>query len=147
MQTHPAVAPNLLSSIRTVLVVDDEPALRLSLKTIIEQRFKVVTCADGQQAINFASEHTAEVYAAFVDYGMWPMDGSLVCSALRSLDATISLIGSSGNEDAPFQGPLFAKLLKKHLCPEQVMTLATSAVRSSERLRHPRAGRPNSAPL
>ena len=135
MQTQRALASKLAGP-RTVLVVDDEPAVRLSLKTIIEQCFNVVVYPDGPHAIKFAFEHPGEVYAAFVDYGMYPMDGSRVCSALRSLDATISLIGFSGIEDAPFEGPLFATLLKKHLCPEHVMTLVTSAVRSSEQLRN-----------
>ena len=119
----------------TVLVVDDEPAVRLSLKSILEERFTVITCADGPEAIKFASEHAGEIYVALVDYAMRPMDGRLVCSALRTLDATISLIGFSGNEDAPFQAPLFATLLKKNLCPEQVVALVTSAIRCSEQLR------------
>src|SRR4051812_49233250 len=82
-----------MSCIRTVLVIDDEAAVRHSLKAILSERFNVVACADGAQAITFASEHSGEVYAAFVDYAMPAMDGNQVCSALRTLDATTSLVG------------------------------------------------------
>lgn len=123
-----------------MLVIDDEAAVRHSLKAILSERFNVVACADGAQALAFASEHSGEVYAAFVDYAMPAMDGNRVCSALRTLDATISLVGFSANEDAPFQGPLFARLSKKNLSSEQVLNLAATGVRMAEQLKHD--GRP-----
>lgn len=134
MQTQGATVSQLSGS-RTVLVVDDEPAVRLSLKSIIDKTFNVADYADGPQAMQYASAHAGEIYAAFVDYGMSPMNGSHVCAALRSLDATISLIGFSGIEDAPFEVPLFATLLKKNISPEHVLTIVTNAVRTSEQLR------------
>ena len=123
-----------------MLVIDDEAAVRLSLKSILSERFNVIACADGAQAIAFASEHCGDVYAAFVDYAMPVMDGNRVCSALRTLDATISLIGFSANDDAPFQDPLFARLPKKHLSSEQVLNLAATGVRLAEKLKQ--AGHP-----
>jgi CheY-like chemotaxis protein len=119
-------------------VIDDEAAVRLSMKAILGRRFDVVACANGLEAIQYASDHCGEIYAAFVDHGMPEMDGNLVCSALRSLDATISLIGFSGSEEAAFPEAIFAKLLKKHITPELVLTMATTAVRSAERLRRPK---------
>ena len=118
-----------------MLVIDDEPAVRRSLKAILAERFNVVACADGPQAIKFASDHSGDVYAAFVDYAMPAMDGNVVCSALRALDATISLVGFSGNENAPFHEPLFAMLLKKNISTEHVLELTTMAVRSAEQLK------------
>ena len=123
-----------------MLVIDDEAAVRLSLKSILSERFHVIACADGAQAIAFASGHSGEVYAAFVDYVMPVMDGDQVCSALRTLDATISLIGFSANDDAPFQDGLFARLSKKHLSSEQVLNIAATGVRLAEKLKQ--AGHP-----
>ncbi len=128
-------ATNRMSSIRTILVIDDEAAVRCSLKAILAERFNVIACDDGAQAIKFASEHSGEVYAAFVDYSMPAMDGNLVCSALRSLDATISLVGFSADENAPFREPLFAMLPKKNLSTEQVLTIAATGVRLAEQLK------------
>ena len=124
-----------MSRFRTVLVIDDEAAVRFSLKSILSERFNVVAFADGREAITFATERSGEVYAAFVDYGMWPMDGSQVCSTLQSLDATISLIGFSANENAPFGCPLFAMLLKKNISIQHVLTLVANAVNHAEKLK------------
>ncbi len=129
------VSPNPMSNTRTVLVIDDEPAIRRSLSAILAEHFNVVTCPAGPQAIQFASEHAGEVYAAFVDYAMPTMDGSLVCSELRTLDPTISLVGFSGIENAPFHGPLFAILPKKNISTEHVLALAAMAVQSAEQRR------------
>ena len=120
---------------QTIMVVDDETAVRCSLKAILERRFSVVTCAGGPEAIKFASDHPRQVYAAFVDYGMPAMDGNLVCAALRELDPTIALVGFSGNENAPFQGPLVATLSKRRLSAKHVLELAVTAVRAAAHLR------------
>src|SRR5690606_23876571 len=101
---------------------------------------EVVACANGPEAIQYASDHRGDVYAAFVDHGMPEMGGNLVCSALRSLDATITLIGFSGSEEAAFPQHIFARLLKKHITPELVLSLAATAVRLAEQLRHRKLG-------
>lgn len=122
----------MISPNRTVLVIDDEEGVRRSLRLILEDRFVVVACSDGAAAIQFATDNPGIVYAAFVDFAMPGMDGNQVCSGLRSLDATISLVGFSGNEDAAFTGPLFANFLKRHVTPESVLALAAKAVRFAE---------------
>lgn len=119
----------------TVLIVDDEPAVRLILRTILEERFSVIACGCGSEAVKFASEHPGEVSAAFVDYAMPEMDGNAVCAALRQIDATISLIGFSAHENAPFSSPLFAQLFKRHLPPEHVLAAAVEAVRTAQQAR------------
>lgn len=126
-----------LSQSQTVLIVDDDTAVRLTLRAILEAKFQVVACGSGLEAIKFAAEHPGEVAAAFVDYAMPEMDGSAVCAALHEIDATISLIGFSGREDAPFSSPLSARLFKKHLSPDRVMAAAEDAVRSTQHSREP----------
>ena len=126
-----------MNSTQTILVIDDEASVRRSIHAILDSQFKVVACADGPAAIKFVVDHPGEVCAAFVDYGMPGMDGNTVCSELRLVDATISLIGFSGHEEAVFSGPLFARLGKKHISSEGVLALAASAVCSAEQRRQP----------
>lgn len=121
-----------MSNIPTVLVVDDDAAIRRAMKVILEKRFQIVLSADGPQAIKFVSDHPGNVSIAFVDYAMPEMNGDLVCAALRSLDATISIIGFSGNDDASFSDQLFAKLLKKNISCEHVLDLTVRAAFAAE---------------
>jgi len=113
---------------KTILIVDDEISVRRSLRAILEEDFNVVLCADGRHAVQFVSDHPGEVFAAFVDYAMPEMDGDVVCSALRALDVTISLVGFSAHEDAPFRVPLFARFAKSQNAMRQVHALAVNAV-------------------
>src|SRR5690606_2132094 len=107
-----------------------------------QDQFVVVVCPDGPTAIKFTTAHPGTVYAAFVDFTMPVMDGDQVCSALRALDATISLVGFSGNDCPAFTGPLFANFLKRHVTPESVLTLATKAVQYAENVRGANASPP-----
>jgi len=125
----------LVSIPPTVLVVDDEAGVRLSLKAILRDQFEVVVCSNGEQAINYARENPGRIYVAIVDYTMPGMDGDRVCSELRSLDQTISLIGLSADQDAPFHGPLSAKLWKKNASPESVMAATVTAFEAAEKLK------------
>ena len=85
-------------------------------------------CSDGPDAIRFVSEHPGEVFAAFVDFAMPEMNGDSVCATIRELDPTISLVGFSGRDDAPFLAPLFAQFVKNEHSFAGVPELAASAV-------------------
>ena len=132
-----------MSRNQTILVIDDESSVRLSMKAMLQADFEVLTFEKGPEAVRFVTERQGVVSAAFVDYTMPEMSGNRVCAALRALDNTISLIGFSGNEEAQFEGPLFAKLVKKNLSVDQVSKIALSAVSKTEELRDSnRGGRP-----
>jgi CheY-like chemotaxis protein len=133
--TTPAEPTHTTRELPTVLVIDDEPGVRLSLKSILSDRFTVVACVDGEQAIDYARDHPGRVYAAIVDYAMSGMDGDCVCSELRCLDRTISLVGLSADRDAPFRGPLVARLWKKDASPGHVIATTVAAVQTTEQLR------------
>ena len=124
-----------MTSHQTILVVDDEASVRRSLQAILDRDFSVAAFSNGRDALKFIEDHPGLVQAAFIDYAMPEMDGNAVCADLRTLDSTISLIGFSGNENALFREPLFAKLLKKHISVDHVVELATDAVCLSEQRR------------
>jgi two-component system, OmpR family, response regulator MprA len=74
-----------------ILVVDDEPAVRVALSRILTGAgFEVLTAADGPQALDqVASE---EPDAVVLDVLMPGMDGLEVCRKLREIDGDIPVL-------------------------------------------------------
>lgn len=69
--------------IRTMLVVDDEKAVRDSLRFLLERRgYKVVVARDGIEAITLAAQ--LPIDGALVDVHMPVMNGVEICRALHS---------------------------------------------------------------
>ena len=121
---------------RTILVVDDDPVVLRSLQAILEDDFDVIACSAGAPAVDFVTENPGRVAAAFIDFVMPELDGNAVCAALRSLDPTISIVGFSATDDAPFTGRLFQQLQKKEMVVETVLRVAKDAVARTDELRN-----------
>lgn len=66
----------------TLLVVDDEPALRLLLNEFFKDKFKVQTLNDGQSCLNFLERDRPE--ALVLDLNMPDMSGLDVIKKIRS---------------------------------------------------------------
>lgn len=83
----------------TVLVVDDEPQLRVMLAHFLEQEgFAVFTADCGTQAISLFRAHP-EIDLLVSDIVMPGMDGPSLAAELRSLNAALPVILISGNCD------------------------------------------------
>lgn len=68
----------------TVLVADDEPAVRAIARKALESGgFRVIEAADGHQALDLFLRHRNEIDAALVDLAMPGHDGRAVLEALR----------------------------------------------------------------
>ena len=73
-----------------ILVVDDDPNLRVLLRQMLELRgFEVVDAEDGEDALNVVAE--AKPDAVVLDVMMPIMDGITVCKRLRSQPETAQL--------------------------------------------------------
>lgn len=83
----------------TVLVVDDEPAIRDIVRRYLEaEGFRVVEAADGEVALRlFATEHPSVVV---LDVGLPVMDGVEVLRQLRATSATPVVMLSARAEEA-----------------------------------------------
>lgn len=66
----------------TLLVVDDEPALRLLLNEFFKDKFKVQTMNDGQSCLGYLERETPE--ALILDLNMPDMSGLDVIKKIRS---------------------------------------------------------------
>jgi two-component system, cell cycle sensor histidine kinase and response regulator CckA len=86
--------------IMTILVVDDEPQLRMMLAHFLEQEgFAVITAGCGTQAISLFGSHP-EIDLLITDILMPGMDGPTLAAALRGLNPDLAVVLMSGNCDA-----------------------------------------------
>ena len=84
----------------TVLIVDDERSIRLSLRTILSSiGFTIVEAARGEEAL--ALVRTAQFDAILLDINMPGMGGVEVCRIMRKNSATLPIVMLTvqGNED------------------------------------------------
>jgi len=81
----------------TALVVDDEESVRSLLKDMLEAvGFRVLTAADGHEAIGVFREHMDDIRVVILDLTMPNMDGEECHRALVGLRSDVRVIVSSG---------------------------------------------------
>lgn len=86
---------------KTILVADDEPYVLRSLEFILKKEgYRVLTAADGQEALDKAVEERPDLL--LLDIQMPRMDGNSVCRSLREnperKDVYIVMITAKGQE-------------------------------------------------
>jgi two-component system KDP operon response regulator KdpE len=75
----------------TVLIVDDERSIRLSLRTVLTNiGFEIVEAARGEEAL--ALVRTAQFDAVLLDINMPGMDGVEVCKSIRKVSPRLPII-------------------------------------------------------
>lgn len=85
-----------------VLVVDDDAAIRSSLKSALEEQgYCVDCCSDGEQALAllFDSQCTPLTDVVITDLQMQPMDGAALLQAIRQRSADLPVIMMSAHAD------------------------------------------------
>jgi signal transduction histidine kinase/CheY-like chemotaxis protein len=101
MPAKPATAPPALIHRRgegqTVLVVDDEPAIRTIAKRMLERfGYRVLLAGDGVEAVALYAKRQADISVVITDMMMPKMDGSATIQALVQLNPQVRIIGASG---------------------------------------------------
>jgi hypothetical protein len=90
-----APAPNGRGEL--VLVVDDETAIREATREILEQhQYRVVTAADGREAIDVFQKERNSVRLVITDMMMPVMGGAALVRALRTMEPDLKIIACSG---------------------------------------------------
>jgi two-component system cell cycle sensor histidine kinase/response regulator CckA len=88
----------------TVLVVDDEPAIRLlAQRTLEAQGYRVLLAGDGAEAIAIFRAQYESIALVMLDMTMPVLDGVPTIQALARIDPAVRIIASSGihgNEQA-----------------------------------------------
>ncbi|MCC6795059.1 MAG: PAS domain S-box protein [Candidatus Hydrogenedentes bacterium] len=101
-----------------VLLVDDEETIRSMTGKMLERiGFDVITAYDGSEAIRLFREHCSEIDFVLLDLTMPRMNGEETFRELRSIDAGVRVVLSSGyteNEiEARFAGKGLAGFIQK----------------------------------
>lgn len=81
----------------TVLVIDDDPILRSSLKVVLKDRYEVILCASAKEGVTSVHD---DVCAAVLDVKMGRFDGFWACSEIRKKHPDIPVIFYSAYQDA-----------------------------------------------
>ncbi len=110
----------------TVLVVDDEEAVRSLARTALEERgLRVLTAADGREAVDVFRRHAGEIDLVVLDMTMPGMGGEETFGELRRIRPDVRVILSSGyNEQEAvnrFAGKGLAGFLHKPYRPSELV--------------------------
>ncbi|HYW29921.1 MAG TPA: ATP-binding protein, partial [Gemmatimonas sp.] len=96
-ETRGAAPPPERGNGELILVVDDEaPICRIAQRTLERFGYRVLTAGDGVEAIALYRQRGSEIDLVLTDMAMPVMDGPALIAALRALDPTVRVIGSSG---------------------------------------------------
>ncbi len=89
----------------TILVVDDEAGiLGATCKLLERHNYKVLSAADGAEALTLFSHHRSVIRLIMTDVMMPVMDGLALTRVIKKMDSEVKLIASSGLEhDAKFE--------------------------------------------
>jgi len=89
-----------------ILVVDDEADVRGVVRRTLEKHgYRVVTAAEGAEAMGLFAQHRAEVRAVLTDMMMPDMDGPSLVRTLRHLEPQLPILGMTGvGEKADIKG-------------------------------------------
>ncbi|MGH7523966.1 MAG: ATP-binding protein [Gemmatimonadales bacterium] len=84
----------------TVLLVEDEAAVRLAARRMLERSgYRVVEAADGQAALTVAAGHDGPIHAVVTDLMMPGMDGRTFADRLHASQPGVPVIFTSGYTD------------------------------------------------
>ena len=94
------VAPTTMRGTETVLLVEDEPAVRrLSHNMLVQQGYQVITASDGLDAVELASKHKGPIDLLITDVVMPRMGGREVAERLRQTHPNLRVLFTSGYTD------------------------------------------------
>jgi len=102
----------------TVLLADDEESIRSMGRRLLERAgFKVLTAADGREAVELYAQHRGEVQLVVLDMTMPHLDGEACFRELRRFDPHVKVIMTSGYSEqdvvARFVGKGLAGFVQK----------------------------------
>jgi two-component system cell cycle sensor histidine kinase/response regulator CckA len=112
----------------TVLVVDDENAIRQIAKRTLEAfGYRVLLARDGAEAVALYLQRQSDIAVVLTDMMMPLMDGTATIQELVRLNPEVRIIGSSGLvTDASTAGPASARVLQFLPKPFTTETLLTA---------------------
>jgi len=135
--TSPAVQEALLphGQGELILIVDDEAAVRtITQQTLETYGYRVLTAADGAEAVALYSQHRAEVAAVVTDMMMPVMAGQVTIQVLQRLNPDVKIIAASGfaNDGSADQAAVMGvkHFLAKPFTAQTILTTLSQVLRT-----------------
>jgi len=102
METQPAALTAIRQKGGLILLVDDEPAIRMALSKILKRAgYSVLEARNGTDAIAQFTLRQTDIKAVVADFMMPQMDGVMLCRTLKRLSPRMPVIVSSGGLMSP----------------------------------------------
>ena len=130
-ETTPQPSLETPGSGETILVVDDEPAVRdISKVTLESHGYQVLLASDGTEAIALYTRNRDNIAVVVLDMMMPFMDGVRTIRALRKIKPSVKIIVASGHDQTGVLGErngltVEAYLLKPYTAEKMLKTLAS----------------------
>jgi PAS domain S-box-containing protein len=84
---------------QTILVIDDEPALRdLTRHSLERHGYRVMTASDGAEGVAMFAQNREHIALVITDMAMPVMDGAATINALHRIDERLPIIATSGHD-------------------------------------------------
>ncbi len=94
----------------TILLVEDEPMLLELLKAVFEEDgYRVVTAADGEEAVEIFRRKKNEIGVVLTDMGLPKLGGWEIFEKLRGIDINVKVILASGFVDSEMRNEAIEK--------------------------------------
>jgi len=121
-----------------ILIVDDEAAiLEITREALQAYNYRVLTAADGTEAVALFAQHKDEVRVVVTDMMMPFMDGPATIRALQKMNPRIDIIATSGFSDrgrAPdFSGAAVRAFLTKPYTADQLLNALATILHPNHR--------------
>jgi signal transduction histidine kinase/ActR/RegA family two-component response regulator len=123
----------------TVLLVDDEAAVRMTSKRLLERMgLDVVTAENGAEALDIYAKHAADIRLVVLDMGMPVMGGGECFRRLREKSDVPVLIatGYTNDEEAQSLVSAGAQILEKPFSSQQLKSEVLRLITSERSARH-----------
>src|SRR5439155_7159072 len=110
----------------TILLVEDEEALRDGVKSLLEERgYRVLTARDGLEAVETHATHREEIALSVIDLLMPRMGGWEAFLKIKETAPRAKAIVVSGNVDSSFKNEMLARsvqaVLRKPFSPDEFL--------------------------
>jgi CheY-like chemotaxis protein len=134
----PITSPTEKRGGECVLVVDDEDMVRDLARMVLERHgLRVLTAADGDEALAQYRAHTGEIDLVLLDYSLPGKTGLQVFEDLRKIDPEVCVVFASGYALEGDASPLLAAggraFIAKPYRPGELMEAVRKAISSTSR--------------
>ena len=102
-----AIAGNNRGSVRTILIVDDEPALREMIREmLLEKDYKVITAFDGIDGLEQYEKFQGKIDLVISDLGMPRLGGEEMFRRLKEIDPEVKMVFTTGYLEEELKGEI-----------------------------------------